>query len=168
MKCARQSDALPRVNRIGVCDCIQWTEKAPSEDRKATSSAPFSTFGADFGGFSKPDISAPFGMRCATGTKYPPAAGRPRSGCPSRGGVPPVALRVEKWNGGRVEWWKSGKVRHNSTTPPLPTRGVGRGVPFRVRPPPHQTVRAVFPHTASRVKLSLPIPLSSQHQKPHP
>ena len=40
------------------------------------------------GGFSKPDISAPFGMRCATGTT----------------GVPPVALRVEKWNGGKVEW----------------------------------------------------------------
>ena len=37
------------------------------------------------GDFSNPDISAPFGMRCATGTKYPPAAGRPRSGCPSRG-----------------------------------------------------------------------------------
>jgi len=53
----------------------------------------------------------------------------------------------------------------NSTTP---SRGVERCVPCRVRPPPHQTVRAVFPHTASRVKLSLPIPLSSQHQKSHP
>ena len=55
---------------------------------------------------------------------------------------------------------------HNYST--TPTRGVGRSVPCRVRPPPHQTVRAVFPHTASRVKLSLPIPLSSQHQKSHP
>ena len=50
--------------------------------------------------------------------------------------------------------------RHSTTL----TRGVGRGVPFRVRPPPHQTVRAVFPHTASRVKLSLPIPLATQHR----
>ena len=56
------------------------------------------------------------------------------------------------------------KFSHSTTL----TRGVGRGVPFRVRPPPHQTVRAVFPHTASRVKLSLPIPLATQHQKPQP
>ena len=34
-----------------------------------------------------------------------------------------------------------------------PTGGVERDAPHRARPPPHQTVRADFPHTASRVGL---------------
>ena len=45
--------------------------------------------------------------------------------------------------------------------------GVERDAPHRARPPPHQTVRADFPHTASRVKLSLPIPLACQRNQSH-
>ena len=73
---------------------------------------------------------------------YPPAEGtpvatacaarfargiRPRSGCPSRGGVSPVAS-------GKVERWKSGKVRRSVdcaySTTPYSTKGVR---PYGVR-----------------------------------
>ena len=47
------------------------------------------------------------------------------------------------------------------------TGGVERDAPHRARPPPHQTVRADFLHTASRVKLSLPIPLACQRNQSH-
>ena len=45
-------------------------------------------------------------------------------------------------------------ISRNPTTrtPPLGCR-VERDAPRRVRPPPHRTVRAVFPHTALRVGL---------------
>ena len=48
-----------------------------------------------------------------------------------------------------------------------PTGGVERDAPHRARPPPHQTVCADFLHTASRVKLSLPIPLACQRNQSH-
>ena len=47
------------------------------------------------------------------------------------------------------------------------TGGVERDAPHRARLPPHQTVRADFPHMASRVKLSLPIPLACQRNQSH-
>ena len=43
------------------------TQKASFRPPKTPLPAPFPAVGAD-GGFSTPDISAPFGMRCATGT----------------------------------------------------------------------------------------------------
>ena len=44
------------------------TQKARFLPPKSTLPDPFPAVGAGFGGFSKPDISAPFSMRCATGT----------------------------------------------------------------------------------------------------